>query len=154
MKKYGYLVFALALCYLVEWSGSAFTNTSVGTWYLTLNRPSWNPPAILFPIVWSILYTMIAYSHWCVFLSRKKHKGMAYCAFAVQLFLNFSWSWSFFYMQSPGLGLSNVVLLVLAIIWNFIAFYRVSKVGAWLLVPYFIWVVYATALNFWIWMMN
>lgn len=154
MKKFALLVFALALCYLVEWSGAAFTHTSVDSWYLTLVRPTWNPPNILFPIVWSILYTMMAFALWRVLLSKKEHKANALCAFTVQLFLNFSWSWSFFYMRSPGLALFNIVLLLPAIIWNIFAFARLSKVAAWLLVPYLMWVLYATALNAWIFMHN
>lgn len=155
VSKYSWLIFSLVLCYAVEWAGSMFTRSSVSGWYQTLNRPGWNPPDIVFPIVWSILYTMIAYSLWTVIISKKEvSKIHAYVAFGVQLILNFSWSWAFFYMQSPGLGLVNIICLVLALIWNMLAFGRISKVAIWLLVPYLAWVLYATALNIAIYSLN
>jgi len=155
LQKFGWLIFSLSLSYLVEWAGSNFTKSSVSGWYRTLSLPAWNPPAVVFPIVWSILYTMIGLSLYFIITAKTgKGKGLAYLSFSLQLFFNFTWSWSFFYMQSPIMGLINIIILVAALIWNIMRFNKISKLAALLLVPYLLWVLYATILNFQIWQLN
>ncbi|NCF71519.1 MAG: tryptophan-rich sensory protein [Chlamydiales bacterium] len=148
------LVLSLLLCYGVEWSASIFTQTSVDSWYKKLTRPPWNPPNFLFPIVWTILYTMIAISFWKILRLKQAYQVRVFTAFFLQLTLNFSWSVVFFYFQSSLLGLLNILLLLTAIVWNIYEFKVYSKLAAKLLIPYFLWVLYATSLNIYIWAMN
>lgn len=153
-KRIVLLILSLAFCYAVELMASFFTQSSVGSWYVSLEKPFWNPPNLAFPIVWTILYTMIGISFWKILCEPKAYFFKVFLAFFVQLFLNFTWSFSFFYMQSPALGLFNIVLLLLAIMWNIYVFGQYSKTAARLLIPYVLWVGYASSLNFAIWYLN
>lgn len=153
-KRILLLVLSLIFCYTVEFTASFFTQSSVGTWYVSLKKPFWNPPNLAFPIVWTLLYTMIGVSLWKILCEPKVHRFRVLSVFFLQIFLNFTWSLSFFYLQSPILGLFNIVLLLFAIVWNIYVFNFYSKTAARLLVPYFLWVAYASSLNLAIWYLN
>jgi len=153
-KKWFILALCLALCLGIGILEGVATHTSVHTWYTTLIKPSTTPPAWVFPIVWSILYTLMAISLWLVWLSPPDDKTYAYTLFFVQLFLNFLWSWLFFYFRSPQLALIDISFLWVFIIATMMSFYRHSPLAAGLLVPYFLWVSYAIHLNFLIWLKN
>lgn len=149
------LIFALILCFSIGVTSSFFTKNELDPWYFSLRHPFWTPPGYVFSIVWPLLYTMIALSFWRVLILPKKiNKSKALVAFSCQLFLNFTWSFSFFYLKSPLLGLMNISLLLGAIYWNIITFYPLSKSSGSLLIPYFIWVLYATTLNIGFLVMN
>ena len=148
------LILSLLFCYGVEWSASVFTRSSVGSWYMELEKPFWNPPNLVFSIVWTVLYTMIGISFWLILCKKKAHTNNVFFAFFQQMFLNFTWPISFFYFQSPLLGLINILLLLYGISWNIYVFFPYSNLAAKLLIPYLLWVMYATTLNFSIWLMN
>lgn len=148
------LIFSLLFCYGIEWSASIFTRSSVGSWYVTLEKPFWNPPNLAFPLVWTVLYTMIGISFWLILCTAKAYTSRVFLAFFGQMLLNFTWSVLFFYLQSPLLGLINILLLLCGISWNVYVFLPYSKLAAKLLIPYLLWVMYATTLNFSIWLMN
>jgi translocator protein len=154
LKKLFLLIASFVFCYAIAWTGSLFVESSIGSWYGHLKKAVWNPPPIAFSIVWNILYGMIAVSFWKILCIHKIAKRKALLPFFIQMFFNFTWTYLFFYLQSPLLGLINIVLLTIFIAWNIQAFYVYSKSAAWLLVPYFIWVGYATTLNFYIWCFN
>lgn len=154
VRKSIYLLLSLLLCYSVEWTASLFTQSSVASWYVGLKKPSWNPPNIAFPIVWTLLYTMIAVSFWLILCKPSAYSLKTFSAFGVQLLANFTWSFAFFYLQSPALGLVNILVLLVAIFWNVMIFHPHSKLAAKLLIPYLLWVLYATTLNFSIWVNN
>jgi translocator protein len=150
------LTITLLGSFLAGFLGGMATQTSVGTWYQTLEKPVFQPPSWLFGPVWTILYILIAIS---AFLVWKKgwnkslvRKGLI--LYAIQLILNTLWSFSFFALQSPLLGLVNIVLLLILIALVIKVFYKISHTAAYLLLPYFLWVVFATALNAAIWMLN
>jgi len=148
------LIFSLLFCYGVEWGASIFTRSSVDSWYRELEKPIWNPPNFVFPVAWTILYTMIGISFWLILCNRKAYVPKVFFAFFGQMLLNFTWSVSFFYLESPALGFLNICLLLVAITWNIYIFFLYSNLAAKLLVPYLLWVMYAAALNLSIWMMN
>ena len=108
----------------------------------------------MFPIVWSALYTAMAVAAWLVWSSRKYGTRLALSAYFVQLILNGAWSWLFFGLQSPGLALVEIHVLLLAILATTRAFYALRRVAGWLMVPYAAWVRFATVLNLWIWRLN
>ena len=149
MKKLPSLMIALAICFAVEMTASHFTAQSVNTWYPTLVKPFWTPPKLAFPIVWTLLYTMMGVSVWLVW--QKTKEWPVFLPFALQLTLNFLWSLFFFGWQNPGLGLIDIILLFFAIWWTISTFAPYSKTAAWLLVPYLVWVGYAVSLNAYIW---
>ena len=131
------------------------TAPQIDGWYADLAKPSWTPPGQVFGPVWSILYASMAVAAWLVW----RQSGWAgargpLALFAGQLGLNVAWSWLFFGLQSPGLACLDILLLLAAILATLIAFWRRSIAAGALLLPYFVWVGFATALNLAIWRMN
>ena len=117
-------------------------------WYDLLNKPPLTPPSEMFLPVWSILYVMIFCSLIIFIFSfsrRNKIKGCTF--FMIQIILNLLWSPAFFYLQSIGLALFIVVLLDIFVTLTIIEFWNVSKLSATLLIPYFVWILFATYLN-------
>ncbi len=133
-----------------------FTSTSVKTWFVTLQKPTFNPPSWLFAPVWTILYILMGIAFFLIWKSSATNtqKKPAYSIYWVQLALNFIWSLLFFYSQNPGAGLIDIVLLLIAILFTIKQFYAINKTSAFLLVPYVLWVLFATALNTQIWRLN
>lgn len=150
-------LFSLAVCFLAAYVGSIFTPEPGSAWYYQeLVKPSWNPPDWLFPPVWSLLFLMMAVSLWLVLKEGPGNPKVKFAVvvFAVQLLLNMSWSASFFGMQNPLQGLVVIVLLWLSIVATIVQFRAISAVAAYLLVPYLLWVSFASFLNFTIWQLN
>jgi len=156
MKNWLKLIISILIVWIVSGLGSIFTAGSVNTWFTTLNKPAFNPPSWLFGPVWTILYIMIGISLFLVWKSnvKLKFKKKAYGIFAVQILLNGFWSVAFFGMQNPALAFGVIVLLWISIILNIIYFYRISKAAGYLLVPYWLWVSFASILNGAIWLLN
>jgi tryptophan-rich sensory protein len=143
-----WLLSFLALCFCIAISGSIATQHSVGGWYVTLQKASWTPPTWVFPPVWSILYVMIAVSGWLVFISPKSlQRDRTLLIYFLQLGLNGAWSFLFFYFKSPILSLIDLSLLVVLIEATFRIAWPISKKAVYLLVPYFVWTLYALSLN-------
>jgi len=124
-----------------------------GPWYEALAKPSWTPPNWLFGPVWTTLYVMIAAAAWLVWQARP-HLDHVLGLWAAQLVLNGAWSWLFFGLERPGLAALDIIALLVAIVATAVAFSRVSRVAALLLLPYLAWVGFASALNLAIWSLN
>ena len=149
-----FAVFIL-LCLAVEIIGSIWTKETVATWYPTLVKPSWTPPGWLFGPVWSCLYIMIAISGWLIYRTAHSDKRtVALTFYGGQLALNFIWSFLFFSLRSPALGLIDISLLCILIVLTIIKAWPVRPLASGLLMPYLIWVMYATSLNAGIWLLN
>jgi translocator protein len=156
MKPIFKLCISIIVPLLVGASSSFFTIDAIKNWYTTLQKPFFTPPNWLFGPAWTTLYILMGVAFYLVWnnIDTNKYKQKAYIAFAVQLFLNFCWSIIFFYLQNPFAGLIEIILMLTAIIFTIYYFSKISKVAAWLLVPYACWVSFATALNFAIWYLN
>jgi len=142
------LVGFILVCLLVEIIGGWLTGTSVLTWYPSLKKASFNPPSWVFGPVWTILYVMIAISGWSIFCTRKSNKRkLALIIYGLQLILNLLWSFLFFFLRSPLLGLLDIGILLVSIAWAAILFWPLSRIAFWLLIPYFLWTAYASILN-------
>jgi len=149
------LLASLALCFLAEALGGLFTSQSVGTWYLTLQKPVFNPPGWLFGPVWTLLYLLMGLSFYLIWNARNTGmKKTAIVVFAVQLILNVSWSLAFFGMQSIISGFIIIVSLWLAIGLTIYRFRQISRLAAGLLLPYLVWVSFAAILNYALWSLN
>lgn len=150
------LVIAIAVSELAGIIGSFFTVSAIPTWYAGLVKPALNPPSWVFGPVWTTLYALMGVAAFLVWRMgwEKKDVRAALGVFGVQLFLNAVWSIIFFGLHSPGWALVDIAALWLAIIWTMVVFYKISKPAAYLLVPYFLWVSFASYLNYSIWISN
>lgn len=154
--RWGALVFFLFLCYAVAFFGGLWTEYSVHGWYTTLHKSSLTPPNIAFPIVWTVLYTLMAISAWLIWRTAPNLTlaKSAYFFFFLQLGFNLFWSFFFFGQQRPVAALWDAILLNLAAWGMFYTFYNRSRVAAWLQIPYLIWIAFALYLNAHIVMFN
>lgn len=124
-------------------------------WYAMLAKPEWAPPNSWFAPVWCALYILMGSAAWRVWRERyHRQRGAALAAYTIQLVLNAAWAPLFFGARSVGAGLFVVVALWLAICWTMREFALIKPGAAWMLVPYLIWVGFASALNFAIWKLN
>lgn len=147
---------SLLLPILAGGVGGVATSKSVNTWYRTLNKPSFNPPGWIFGPVWSTLYLMMGIAHYLVLRDGAEPKlaRPARIFYGIQLILNTLWSLLFFGRRSPLAALVEIVFLWIAILMTIITFARVSRTAALLLLPYLLWVSFATVLNGAIWRLN
>ena len=150
------IIIAVFICLAIGFIGSIATQTSVNTWYLTLNKPVFNPPNWLFAPVWTILYILMGVSAALVWHRGFHHVWVktALYHFGFQLLLNALWSIVFFGLQKPLYALFVIVALLILILLTFKWFKVVSNKAAYLLIPYVIWVTFAMLLNFEIWRLN
>jgi len=136
--------------------GGIFTGPEIQTWFVHLQKPSWNPPNWLFAPVWSTLYLLMGIAFYLVWKSPEEtdRKRWAIIIFIVQFALNFFWSFIFFREHQMGWAFVEIIVLWLAILCTIIAFSNINKTAAWLLVPYISWVSFAAILNYTIWQLN
>ncbi len=150
------LLFSIAICHLAGFVGSFFTRPAIETWYALLEKPAFSPPNWLFAPAWLTLYTLMGIALYLVWQKglHQKNARRAFVLFLVHLLFNAFWSVAFFGLESPFWALIVIVLLWLFILWLVGLFSRVSKAAAYLLIPYWLWVSFAAALNFAIWQLN
>lgn len=154
------LVIKIIICLAVTFSApviASFVMEPGGSdWYANLNKPSFNPPGWVFGPVWTVLYILMAISAGLVWQrglgERKVRVAMGF--YLVQLILNAIWTPIFFGLEMPLLAFIDIVLLWAAIILAILAFFRVSKITAALMVPYLGWTTFAAVLNFSLWYLN
>jgi len=150
------LVVAVAIPLVVGGLSGAATARGVATWYPTLVKPSFNPPAWIFGPVWTLLYLMMGVAAFLVWREGLASDGVriALAVFGVQLALNGLWSILFFGLRSPGWAFVEILVLWLAIGATVWVFWRVVPAAGALLLPYWAWVTFATVLNGSIWTLN
>ncbi|WP_298997039.1 TspO/MBR family protein [Flagellimonas sp. S174] len=155
-KKVTYIAIAVIVCLLIGFLSSFATQSSVNTWYTTLNKPSFNPPNSIFAPVWTVLYVLMGVAAGIVWSKGFHHIWVktALYHFGFQLLFNALWSIVFFGFKNPFWALIVILVLLTLIILTIRWFRVVSKVAAFLLIPYLLWVSFATILNFSIWQLN
>ncbi len=155
-KAGGILIGSVLLCNCAGLLGSLFTTTGPGSWYSTLIKPTFNPPAWIFAPVWTLLYILMGISLYLVIMEGMKGRDVRIplLVFTIQLILNLLWSYAFFGLESTFFGLLVIILLWISIVATMILFYPVRKAAAWLLVPYILWVSFATLLTYTIYSLN
>lgn len=124
-------------------------------WYSSLVKPAWLPPQHWLGPIWIGLYVLMAIAAWIIWRERY-HRGRAaaIAAFCVQLLLNALWAPLFFGLRNIGAGLFCIVALWLAVGWTIREFARVKAAATLILVPYFLWVTFAAAVNLAVWKLN
>jgi len=137
----------LVACFVTAGIG-AIASASAGLFYGELSQPSWAPPAWLFGPVWSVLYVFMGIAAWLVWREHGfRGAATALKLFVAQLFANALWTWIFFVWHQGALSLAEIVALWLLIASTILAFWRLHRLAALLLVPYLAWVSFAAFLN-------
>ncbi len=150
------LVISIVICLLVGFIGSFATTPAIPTWYATLNKPFFSPPNYLFAPVWTALYILMGISLYLIWKNGTKNKKNkeAINFFLIQLGLNFIWSFIFFGLQNPLVAFIEIAVLWIAIFITILKFWKISKLAAYLLIPYILWVSFASILNLAIVLLN
>jgi tryptophan-rich sensory protein len=146
---------AVIICELAGGVGAVFTTPSIGGWYAGLVKAPLNPPNWIFGPVWTLLFALMGIAAFLVW-EKRKERGVktALAVFALQLALNVLWSVLFFGAHAPGAAFVDIIALWLAILWTIIAFWKVTRPAAWLLLPYVLWVSFAAYLNYSVMILN
>jgi len=146
---------------LLGWLLAAFVAAAIGaaasvdapSFYAQLSKPSWAPPAWVFGPVWSVLYALMAVAAWLVWRSPGA-KSAALTVFGAQLAANALWSWLFFAWHRGALAAVEILVLLALIVAMIVAFWRSSRLAALLLLPYLLWVSFASVLTWSVWRSN
>jgi tryptophan-rich sensory protein len=146
---------------LLGWLLAAFAAAAVGAiasvdaaaFYAELSKPPWAPPAEVFGPVWTVLYLLMGVSAWLVWREPRPSRG-ALVLFGVQLVANALWSWLFFAWHRGALAAVEVLVLLVLIAATVRAFWQTSRLAALLLLPYLLWVSFASALTWAVWQHN
>ncbi|GAB11512.1 putative TspO/MBR family protein [Gordonia araii NBRC 100433] len=146
------LVSLLAVGVVATLGGLA--SASAAEEYQRLDQPSWAPPSWVFGPVWTALYVLMAVAAWLVWRAQPSWRNPAIVLYGVQLLLNLAWSPLFFGLEWRGLALVDIIVLDLAVAATIVLFWRANRLAATLLIPYLAWILFATALNYSVWMLN
>ena len=155
-KKLTYIAISVAICLIIGFLSGFATQSSVNDWYLSLNKPSYNPPNWIFGPVWTLLYILMGIAAGIVWAKGFYHIWVktALYNFGFQLLFNALWSVVFFGFKNPFWALLVILFLLALILVTIKWFNVVSRTAAYLLIPYFLWVCFATLLNYRIWELN
>jgi tryptophan-rich sensory protein len=150
------LLISIVICQLAGVVGGLVTASSVDTWYATLTKPSFNPPDWIFSPVWITLYGLMGIALFLVYKKGLDAEGfkVAFVLFLVQLIGNVLWSVLFFGLKLPFIAFLEIVVLWVLILLTMIKFMKISRPAGLLLVPYLLWVSFASVLNFFLWSLN
>ena len=148
---------------LIGWLAIGFIASGIGavaslqasSFYIQLVRPDWAPPPSIFGPVWTALYALMGIAAWLVWRADGfRPARVALTLFLIQLALNASWSWLFFGWHQGALSFLDTLLLWLLIVATLVAFWRIRPMAGVLLIPYLLWVSFASVLNYFIWQLN
>ncbi|MFH0966261.1 MAG: TspO/MBR family protein [Methanobacteriota archaeon] len=141
---------------LIGFIGSLATMPSIPIWYAHLNKPWFSPPNWVFGPVWTLLYILMGVSLWLVIRNGLSPPGTktGFLFYIAQLLFNLLWSFVFFGMQMPGLGLLVILILFMLIVATMVTFRKISRWACILLIPYLCWVGFATILNAALYVLN
>lgn len=135
--------------------GSFFTTSSIQSWYVFLEKPSFAPPNWLFAPAWLTLYTLMGLAAFLVWRKRNMAGAkMAFWLYGVHLGFNALWSIIFFGLKNPGLAFIEILVLWALILVVTVKFFKIEKAAGYLFIPYILWVTFAAALNFAVWQLN
>lgn len=154
MKRSISVLIWIIVCLFLGFMSSLMQSTALSDWYPGLVRSPLSPPDWLFPVAWTVLYILMGISVGLLYGIRSIYTRMLYILFVVQLVLNILWSFFFFYMRSPTLGFMNILLLDMFVLLYFIGAYVVNRASALLMLPYILWLLFATYLNGYIMIYN
>lgn len=147
------LIVSIVICLLIGFIAGISTSKSIDSWYSKIKKPTFNPPSWIFGPVWTILYVLMGVSLYLLWTSKIDNR-LAIMFFVIQLVLNFLWSYLFFGLQNPLIAFIEIVILWIMIILTMIYAYPVSQTASLLMIPYILWVTFASILNLSIYLLN
>lgn len=156
IKKY-ILPFSVSiiLVFLTAFIGSSFTTPNIASWYQYLKKPSFAPPNWLFGPAWTLFYFLMAVAAFLVWREKEnKNIKPALLIYLIHLVFNAFWSIIFFGLKNLSLAFFEIIILWILILITIIKFYKIKPLAGFLLIPYILWVTFASILNFAIWMLN
>lgn len=154
MKRFYSVVVWVAVCFVIGLIASLLQSEAISEWYPYLQKSSLTPPAWVFPVAWGILYLLMGISVGLLYGVRSIYSTILYLVFIMQLVLNFLWSIFFFVFRSPLLGLLDIMMLLIFSLLYFAGAVVVKRLSAWIFAPYILWLLFATYLNFYIFLYN
>ncbi len=154
MNKIWKFIISIIGTELIGSIGVIFTSPNITSWYSMINKASFNPPSWVFGPAWTILFFLMGWAFYLIWTASTKNKNIAYWAFAIQFILNIIWSAIFFSLKLPGFAFFEIILLWIAILWTILEFRKISQTASYLLIPYILWVSFASILNYYVWILN
>lgn len=153
MNRYLLLLIWIIGLELIGFGLGSLTQANLQNWYINLNRSPFTPPDYVFGIAWTLLYLMIAISGWLLWKSKHRLSAVKNC-FVLQLILNWSWTLLFFKLHLIGWALLCILAIVCFTLATIVLSFRRERAAAWLLIPYLLWLLFASYLNLYIWLYN
>ncbi len=150
MKKFFYVLIWIIVCLATGYISRLFHSEAMLVWYPFLKKSMLTPPDMVFPIVWGMLYVLMGISVGILNGRQKGSRRILLWLFAIQLLLNISWNFIFFYAQCPLMGLVNLLALDALAVVYFAGVLKIERVSAYLFLPYLVWILFATYLNLYI----
>jgi len=147
-KNWKVLILSLVVVYLIAFIGGLFTSQNTSSdWYESI-RPSITPPNWVFPVVWNVLFFLIAIALYFSWISSdKKQKKNIMIVYGINFFLNIFWSFLYFSLKNPRMAFFELIVLWLSIVSMIVVSYKIDKKAGYLLIPYLLWVSFAGILN-------
>lgn len=144
------------LCLAIGYAAGMITQNGIATWYIHLEKPSFNPPNWVFAPVWTLLYIAIGIAGGIIWNKKNKNHLVkkALLFYSIQLILNLLWSFLFFGLKNPLIALIEIILLFLITYETYLLFGKINKTAGYLFIPYLLWISFAMLLNASIWWLN
>ena len=152
-KKFIFLGLFVFLSFFMSWWGGYISSYYKEPWYSELIKPSFNPPDWIFGPVWIILYLLVGFAIWLIWLNPKKTQKV-FTIYFTHLFVNASWSITFFAFHQVLASLLIIALIIFLVIWLVKLYYPINKTSAILMLPYIAWLGFAFSLNYSIFVLN
>ena len=148
------ILVCVLLCAGLGFASGFSTAGEINGWYQQIQKPSWNPPNGIFGPVWTCLYILMGIAAGIIWHSNDERKYRALAFFILQFMFNLAWSFLFFNQHAIGWAFAEIVVMLSLIIATTVAFYRIKRSAGYLMIPYILWVSFATCLNGAIWLLN
>ena len=152
-KKFIFLGLFVFLSFFMSWWGGYISRYYKEPWYSELVKPSFNPPDWIFAPVWITLYLLMGFAIWLIWLNPKKTQKV-FTIYFTHLFVNASWSITFFAFHQVLASLLIIALIIFLVIWLVKLYYPINKISAILMLPYIAWLGFAFSLNYSIFVLN
>jgi tryptophan-rich sensory protein len=152
-KKFIFLGLFVFLSFFMSWSGGYISRYYKEPWYSELVKPSFSPPDWIFAPVWITLYLLMGFAIWLIWLNPKKTQKV-FTIYFTHLFINASWSITFFALHQVLASLLIIALIIFLVIWLVKLYYPINKISAILMLPYITWLGFAFSLNYSIFVLN